>query len=134
MFLSPVPNITSEFHVLPSCQGCLVFSINNTARNLNKIPQLLKIGGTFPEEEVIIRAVYLLGRMERTRESNSLISYPKHSSILFLLFPGSESTLKDSDLERFKQQASCLGFSGEPDYHYDPKNGARPLNLSARTM
>ncbi|XP_038580320.1 uncharacterized protein LOC119906929 isoform X1 [Micropterus salmoides] len=91
-----LPNITSEFHVLPSCQGCLVFSINNTDRNLNKIHQLLKIGGTFPEEEVIIRAVYLLG---------------------------SESTLKDSDLERFKQQASCLGFSGEPDYHYDPKNG-----------
>ncbi|XP_045914858.1 uncharacterized protein LOC123976597 [Micropterus dolomieu] len=91
-----LPNITSEFHVLPSCQGCLVFSINNTARNLNKIHQLLKVGGTFPEEEVISRAVYLLG---------------------------SESTLKDSDLERFKQQASCLGFSGEPNYHYDPKNG-----------
>ncbi|XP_045914859.1 uncharacterized protein LOC123976598 [Micropterus dolomieu] len=93
---SSLPNFTSEFHVLPSCQGCLVFSINNTARNLNKIPQLLKIGGTFPEEEVTNRAVYLLG---------------------------SESILKDSDLERFKQQASCLGFSGEPDYHYDPKNG-----------
>ncbi|XP_032395341.1 uncharacterized protein LOC116704168 isoform X3 [Etheostoma spectabile] len=33
-----------------------------------------------------------------------------------------ESTLKDSDVERFKQQASCLGFSREPDFLYDPKN------------
>ncbi len=35
-----------------------------------------------------------------------------------------ESTVKDSDLEHFKQQASCLGFSGEPEFHYDTKKGA----------
>ena len=53
-----------------------------------------------------------------------------HSSFVFL-FPARESTMKDSDLEHFKKQASCLGFTGEPDFHYDPKTGDSPVNLCA---
>ncbi|XP_044028079.1 uncharacterized protein LOC122864574 [Siniperca chuatsi] len=89
-------NVTSMFHVLPSCEGCLVFSINSTARNLDKFLHFMKVNSTVKEEEVTARALYLMG---------------------------SESTLKDSDLEHFKQQASCLGFAREPDFHYDPKKG-----------
>ncbi|XP_078032211.1 uncharacterized protein LOC117263354 isoform X4 [Epinephelus lanceolatus] len=33
------------------------------------------------------------------------------------------STLTDSEMEYFKKQASCLGFSREPDFLYDHKNG-----------
>ena len=43
---------------------------------------------------------------------------------LFFIFPAKERTLKDSDLEKFKQQASCLGFSGEPNFDFDSKTGA----------
>ncbi|XP_035537361.1 uncharacterized protein LOC118342805 [Morone saxatilis] len=87
-------NITTTFHVLPSCDGCLVFSGNSTARNLKTFFQSVNIDNSFNEEEVTTHVLYLMGK---------------------------ESTLKDSDLEHFKQQASCLGFSREPDFHHDPK-------------
>uniref|UniRef100_A0A3Q1IIX9 Apolipoprotein M n=3 Tax=Anabas testudineus TaxID=64144 RepID=A0A3Q1IIX9_ANATE len=85
-------NMTSESHVLPSCDGCLVLSMTGYARNINKILNLINMSSG--EEEITARALYLLAR---------------------------ETKVKDSDLEHFKQQASCLGFSGEPDFHYDPK-------------
>ncbi|XP_070778314.1 saxitoxin and tetrodotoxin-binding protein 1-like [Enoplosus armatus] len=88
-------NITSTFHILPSCEGCLIFSINSTARNFDKWLDLMKFNSAV-KEEFTARTLYLMG---------------------------SNSTLTDSDLERFKQQASCLGFSREPDFHYDPKKG-----------
>ncbi|KAF1382103.1 hypothetical protein PFLUV_G00160970 [Perca fluviatilis] len=75
-------------------------SINATVRDLDKFATMLKLNVDVSGEEVNVRALYLLGR---------------------------EATLKDSDLERFKQQASCLGFSGEPDFLYDPKKGATPF-------
>ncbi|KAF1382104.1 hypothetical protein PFLUV_G00160980 [Perca fluviatilis] len=89
-------NTTSMFHMLPSCDGCLLMSLNATVRDLDKLATLMKLNVDVSGEEVNIRSLYLLGR---------------------------EATLKDSDLERFKQQASCLGFSGEPDFLYDPKKG-----------
>ncbi|XP_042362154.1 uncharacterized protein LOC121957581 [Plectropomus leopardus] len=88
-------NLTSEFHVLPSCDGCLVMSINCTTKNLDKFLQALKIDSNPTGDEISVRALYLWSR---------------------------ESTLKDSDLEHFKQQASCLGFSRDPDFLYDTKN------------
>ncbi|KAK9527090.1 hypothetical protein VZT92_015752 [Zoarces viviparus] len=33
------------------------------------------------------------------------------------------TSLEDSHLDHFKRQASCLGFSKDPDFIYDPKNG-----------
>lgn len=41
--------------------------------------------------------------------------------------PARETTLKDSDREHFRKQASCLGFSREPDFTHDPNNGASPF-------
>ncbi|XP_041810712.1 uncharacterized protein LOC121619959 [Chelmon rostratus] len=93
---SSMGNITTEFHLLPSCDGCVVFSGISTARNLEKFLDLVKLDSTNTREQFTTNAVYLMGR---------------------------ESTLTDADLEHFKQQASCLGFSGEPDFHYDTKNG-----------
>ncbi|TDH03637.1 hypothetical protein EPR50_G00144010 [Perca flavescens] len=94
--ITSIANTTSVFHFLPTCDGCLVMSINATARDLDKFATMLKLNVDVSGEEVNIRSLYLLG---------------------------TEATLKDSDLERFKQQASCLGFSGEPDFVYDPKKG-----------
>lgn len=34
--------------------------------------------------------------------------------------------VKDADVEKFKQQASCFGFDREPDYRHDSKTGAPP--------
>ncbi|KAK1893164.1 Saxitoxin and tetrodotoxin-binding protein 2 [Dissostichus eleginoides] len=87
---------SSTFHLLPGCDGCLVLSMNTTARNMDNVVKLLKINITVTAEEVNLRCVYLLGR---------------------------EATLKDSDFDDFKKQASCLGFSGEPQFIYDSKNG-----------
>ncbi|XP_032395339.1 uncharacterized protein LOC116704168 isoform X1 [Etheostoma spectabile] len=87
--------INSKFHLLPSCEGCFVMNVNTTARNLDMIFQQLNFNMDVTGEEIHVRALYLIGK---------------------------ESTLKDSDVERFKQQASCLGFSREPDFLYDPKN------------
>uniref|UniRef100_A0A3Q1I966 Apolipoprotein M n=1 Tax=Anabas testudineus TaxID=64144 RepID=A0A3Q1I966_ANATE len=84
-------NVSVVFHMLPSCDGCLLLSITSTATNIH--PQLLQLMNVNRvEEEISGHTLYLL-----------------------------ETKVKDSDLEHFKQQASCLGFSGEPDFHYDPK-------------
>uniref|UniRef100_A0A8C9ZB05 Uncharacterized LOC116064682 n=1 Tax=Sander lucioperca TaxID=283035 RepID=A0A8C9ZB05_SANLU len=91
-----IGNTTSVFHMLPSCDGCLLMSINTTTRDLDKAATIMKLNVDLPGGELNVHSLYLLGR---------------------------EETLKDSDLERFKQQASCLGFSGEPDFLYDPKKG-----------
>ncbi|KAI4795573.1 hypothetical protein KUCAC02_029797 [Chaenocephalus aceratus] len=87
---------SSTFHLLPACDGCLVLSMNTTVQNMDTMLKLLKLNIAVAEEEVNLRSLYLLGR---------------------------ETTLKDSDFEDFKKQASCLGFSGEPQFIYDSKNG-----------
>ncbi|XP_078128113.1 uncharacterized protein LOC144531722 [Sander vitreus] len=92
--------VFSEFYLLPSCDGCFILSVNTTARNLDKLFKQLNINIDVTGEEVNVRAIYLIGK---------------------------EPTVKDSELEHFKQQASCLGFSREPDFIYDPKNGATPF-------
>ncbi|XP_049457599.1 uncharacterized protein LOC125904306 isoform X3 [Epinephelus fuscoguttatus] len=88
-------NLTSVLQLLPSCDGCLLFNVNSTARNLKKLLDKMNFNSNVTEDEINFQALYLMSR---------------------------ESTLKDSDLEHFKQQASCLGFSREPDFLYDPKN------------
>ncbi|XP_034006750.1 uncharacterized protein LOC117498718 [Trematomus bernacchii] len=89
-------DFSTTFHLLPGCDGCLVLSRNVTSKDLDTLVKLLKINITVTAEEVNRRGVYLLGR---------------------------EATLKDSDIDDFKKQASCLGFSGEPQFIYDSKNG-----------
>uniref|UniRef100_A0A8C6MDK9 Uncharacterized protein n=1 Tax=Nothobranchius furzeri TaxID=105023 RepID=A0A8C6MDK9_NOTFU len=97
-----VPNMNSVFHVLPSCNGCLLVSINSTARHVKEFLKIMKIKETFEDDELHVQSLYLLSR---------------------------EFTLTDSDLEHFKKQASCLGFSGEPDFRYNPTNSQSLLNF-----
>ncbi|XP_061597971.1 uncharacterized protein LOC133461185 isoform X2 [Cololabis saira] len=83
------PNMTSEFHVLPSCQDCLLLSINNTLKNFKQMVQLMKVDDSNVPDEIHARTFYLLGK---------------------------SPFLTASDWEQFKKQTSCLGFSGEPDF------------------
>lgn len=112
--------------MLPSCDGCLVFSINSTARNIHKLLELLNI--KTEEREITARSLYLLGKKKQVGQKKPPFVGNIHQ--LVLLVPARETSVKDSDLEHFKQQASCLGFSGEPDFRYDPKKGSSSLNLS----
>ncbi|XP_053185533.1 uncharacterized protein LOC128368699 [Scomber japonicus] len=86
-------NVTSTSQVLQIGSDSFGFIINSTARDLGKLLALMKLDGTFPDL-ITSRVFYAFSR---------------------------ESTMTDSDLEHFKKQASCLGFTGEPDFHYDPK-------------
>ncbi|CAB1421505.1 unnamed protein product [Pleuronectes platessa] len=86
-------NITSVFHVLSSSDDFLVFNVNSTIGNLDQTLNFMNISLS-GVEGTTAHSVYLMGR---------------------------ETRVKDSDLERFKRQASCLGFSREPDFHHDQK-------------
>ncbi|KAG7225244.1 hypothetical protein INR49_014634 [Caranx melampygus] len=88
--MSSMLNVTSTFHLLPTCDSCLVFSINTTASNLSSLSKFLNMTTPIGDEEITAHSLYLLGK---------------------------ESTMKDSDIEKFKQQASCFGFSKEPDFN-----------------
>ncbi|XP_076610236.1 uncharacterized protein LOC143335023 [Chaetodon auriga] len=89
-------NITNVFRVLPSCEGCVVFSITAIATNFGDFLSALNFDRTDTRENFTTRVLYLMAR---------------------------EDTVKDSDLEDFKKLASCLGFSGEPDFVHDTKKG-----------
>lgn len=91
-----LPKVFSAFHVLPTCDGCLLLSINSTIKSLDHLLRSMNMSHTFKEQEIHARSLYLMGR---------------------------ETTVKDSDVEHFRRQASCLGFTREPDFHYDPKKG-----------
>ncbi|XP_060945967.1 saxitoxin and tetrodotoxin-binding protein 2-like [Limanda limanda] len=88
-------NVTSVFQLLSSSDDCLVFNINSTIGNLDQMMSFMNVSFS-GAEGTTIHSLYLMGR---------------------------ESTVKDSDMERFKHLATCLGFSGEPDFHHDLKNG-----------
>lgn len=49
-----------------------------------------------------------------------------HSSVdsLFPAAATSNKTVLELELENFKKQAGCLGFTGEPDYQHDQTKGA----------
>ncbi|KAK1878725.1 Sensor protein CreC [Dissostichus eleginoides] len=54
--------LSSTIHLLPGCDGCLVLSINITAKHMDTVLKLLKINSTVTAEEVNLHSVYLLGR------------------------------------------------------------------------
>ncbi|KAJ4944185.1 hypothetical protein JOQ06_012730 [Pogonophryne albipinna] len=88
-------NMSTTMLILPGGNGLTVTSVNSTVKHFDLVLEKLNIPSE-NREEISLRALYLMGR---------------------------EATLKDSDLEAFKKQASCLGFSGEPQFIYNPKNG-----------
>lgn len=61
---SSVSNMSSTFHVLPSCAGCLALNINYTVRNLDQALKLVKIDLETGPAEITAQSVYLLGRTE----------------------------------------------------------------------
>uniref|UniRef100_A0A3P8WSX4 Uncharacterized protein n=1 Tax=Cynoglossus semilaevis TaxID=244447 RepID=A0A3P8WSX4_CYNSE len=90
-------NITTSFHVLPGSEDVMVFSCNSTfSGDIDGLLQFLNLDVLGSPPEGVIRSLYLMSH---------------------------HTTVKDSDLKQFKQQASCLGFQGEPVFQYDPKNG-----------
>ncbi|KAK9527089.1 hypothetical protein VZT92_015751 [Zoarces viviparus] len=89
-------NSTSAFQILPGFDGFLVFSSQNTLRNVDEMLSLLKLNRKTTVKEFNFRALFLMGN---------------------------GTSLEDSHLDHFKRQASCLGFSKDPDFIYDPKNG-----------
>uniref|UniRef100_A0A3B3UTM5 Uncharacterized LOC106952737 n=1 Tax=Poecilia latipinna TaxID=48699 RepID=A0A3B3UTM5_9TELE len=79
-------------HVLPSCDGCLVIAINSTAKNIKILTELFKFSFANIQDEITARSLYFLGKKKSV-----------------------------SDMELFKKQASCLGFSGEPNFLHKPE-------------
>uniref|UniRef100_A0A3P9PSH8 Uncharacterized LOC103472539 n=1 Tax=Poecilia reticulata TaxID=8081 RepID=A0A3P9PSH8_POERE len=100
---SSILNMTSESHVLPSCDGCLVLMINSTTKNVKILIQLFKLSASNTQEEISARSLYFLGR---------------------------GSAMAESDMELFKKQASCLGFSGEPNFLHKPEKSANSSEVS----
>uniref|UniRef100_A0A8C2Z6R3 Uncharacterized protein n=1 Tax=Cyclopterus lumpus TaxID=8103 RepID=A0A8C2Z6R3_CYCLU len=94
-FLSLDSNFSASFHMLTTCDDCLLYSFNRTATNLDKMLEKMELNIKATAEETHYRGLYLMAR---------------------------GTTVKDSDLEHFRKQASCLGFNREPDFIYDPKN------------
>ncbi|XP_049607836.1 saxitoxin and tetrodotoxin-binding protein 1-like [Syngnathus scovelli] len=88
-------NISSTYQLLPTCDGCQVMNINSTASNLKDFLGAFGIHlDDIVNDQISIRALYLIAQ-------------------------GNKVT--DSQLENFKKQAECLGFSGEPMFLIDPK-------------
>ncbi|XP_077364287.1 uncharacterized protein LOC144008094 [Festucalex cinctus] len=88
-------NISSVYRLLPTCAGCQVMSINSTAHHLKDFLEAfgIRVDG-LGNEEISARSLYLFAA-------------------------GKEAS--DSDLEGFKKQAACLGFSGEPNFIMEPQ-------------
>uniref|UniRef100_A0A3P8SX62 Uncharacterized protein n=1 Tax=Amphiprion percula TaxID=161767 RepID=A0A3P8SX62_AMPPE len=89
-----LPGYSGDYQVLSSCDGCLLLSVNITLADLQKVLEGLRVEATVDSGEATAHGLYLMGK---------------------------ETTVTDSDLEHFKKQAHCLGFSGEPDFHYNPE-------------
>ncbi|KAM7003237.1 uncharacterized protein LKV04_004344 [Tautogolabrus adspersus] len=87
-------NFTCTYRSLPTCKDCLVYTVDSI--NTNNALHIMNITNPTTIHEVKqYRAVYLMAK---------------------------KTTVKASELERFKKQARCLGFTWEPDFYYNPKN------------
>nr|BAH23804.1 F-acid glycoprotein [Neoditrema ransonnetii] len=87
-------NVTSVFQVLLSCDNCLLITANSTVNNGKKFLEALNLSTDDVDDTQSVSgpSLYLMAR---------------------------EST--DVDVEHFKRQASCLGFTGEPDFIHQPE-------------
>ncbi|XP_060915740.1 uncharacterized protein LOC132991125 [Labrus mixtus] len=92
--LTDKSNFTCTYHSLPTCEECLLYFVDSRTNN-----QLIHI-------------------MNITEPKN--IAEVESYQALYLM--AKESTVKHSDLEHAKKQARCLGFTGEPDFIYNPEN------------
>ncbi|XP_041665923.1 uncharacterized protein LOC121524547 [Cheilinus undulatus] len=91
-------NITTKSNSLPACEGCMVSSVNYTFTDLPRTLQKLGMSSILDEN---------------AEEMN-------HARAIYLMT--NKSTVEESDIEQFKKQAGCLGFTGEPDFHYNSEH------------
>ncbi|XP_077446524.1 uncharacterized protein LOC144066961 [Stigmatopora argus] len=90
-------NFSSTLQMLPTCDGCMVMNINSSAHDLKTFLEAYGIHlDNVDNDEIHVHALYL--------------------------FATDENSVKDAELEHFKKQAACLGFSGEPNFVLDPKH------------
>lgn len=64
MVSSSATNITSEFQLLPSCDGCLVMVINTTIKNMDRVLKLMKLDIESESNDVTALSFYLLGEIQ----------------------------------------------------------------------
>ncbi|XP_074542721.1 uncharacterized protein LOC141802847 [Halichoeres trimaculatus] len=88
-------NVTSSIQSLSSCDSCMLFHISGNSTKMTEVLEKLHFENVATEQEVSFHALYLMAK---------------------------STTLEDSAIEHFKKQAGCLGFTGEPSFHFDPKN------------
>uniref|UniRef100_A0A3Q3LN63 Uncharacterized LOC109978022 n=1 Tax=Labrus bergylta TaxID=56723 RepID=A0A3Q3LN63_9LABR len=88
-----VTDSNCTYHSLPTCEGCLLYTVNSRNNN-NLLPTMNIINPTTIHEVKGYRAFYLMAK---------------------------ENHVKHYELVRTMKQARCLGFTGEPDFIYDPE-------------
>lgn len=118
---SSATNLTSEFQLFPSCDGCLILIINTTIKNLDRVLKLMKLDIEPESNDVTALSFYLLG--ETQAKNKALVLLPG-ASCGCCTFPANQTSLPESDLENFKNQATCFGFTRDPDFQHDPKKGS----------
>ncbi|XP_065804362.1 uncharacterized protein [Labrus bergylta] len=87
-------SFTCTYHSLPTCEGCLLYTVDS--RTNNNLIHIMNI--TEPQtiaEVESYRAFYLMAK---------------------------ENHVKHHELVHAMKQARCLGFTGEPDFIYDPED------------
>lgn len=97
--------------------------MNTTVINLDRILKLMKIDTKLESNDITAQSFYLMGETEAKSQVLTPILRPG-ASCDCCTFPANETSLPESDLENFKKQASCFGFTRDPDFQYDPKKGA----------
>ncbi|XP_060915717.1 uncharacterized protein LOC132991113 isoform X2 [Labrus mixtus] len=87
-------NFSCTYHSLPTCEGCLLYTVHS--RNNNNLLPIMNITNPTTIHEVKgYRAFYLMAK---------------------------ENHVKHYDMMHTMKQARCLGFTGEPDFIYNPEN------------
>lgn len=106
LFPTEVPNMTSVFHLLPSCPGCLVFSIKSNVKNGRQIFRLMKLDSADVPDEIHARSLYLLGK-ERTSK-RKIIPCLTSKTFMHFCFVSSQHTNPEGLRSRAFQEASKL--------------------------
>ncbi|XP_034016700.1 uncharacterized protein LOC117501843 isoform X1 [Thalassophryne amazonica] len=81
------------FQLLPTCSDCMLVNSNITFFHYHQIEKMFDFPTTVGEDKFHTHSFYLMAK---------------------------KASVKEEDLQQFRKQAACVGFSGDPDYHYDP--------------
>ncbi|XP_068428049.1 uncharacterized protein [Clinocottus analis] len=87
-------NFTSTYKMLPTCDGCRLYSFERTTKDLDTMYKKMRLNAKITSDQITMRGLHLFV---------------------------TKTTVTPAELEHFRKQASCLGFTGEPDYIHDHK-------------